>query len=330
MHHSYFKDKISAFYDNELNEEERHLIAEHLKECNECQRLLEQLKQFNLLVEKHTVLSDSDYWEKSAQKIEQAIDNKYQTEIVDIKKSHWKGIHWKLIGVAASIAIVTFISLYQKHIDQQILKTTPLNQKPVIKLEKGAPTDNRVWPPKLEPGSKIKKLPPQKEKPQLNLSIEESKNNRKPIINKKATGGKISSQESKPPSQKAIHYAPDRYIKTLQTKPTEAKEKELSLRDWRQKRDELLKSSIPSKIKIYEKSLTTNEKKKPTGIIQKPLDQEFRLLECYYHIGLLTNDSNEYKASINFLKKYTQKQNAKYKEQSQKYLRLLKEKNKKE
>ena len=92
MEHEYFKNRISAFLDGELKNEEEQLMAEHLKACLECQKIYQKLESLNQLVDEHAQLDDGDYWEKAAQKIEQAIAGETKTEIIKPKKTQWSGL----------------------------------------------------------------------------------------------------------------------------------------------------------------------------------------------------------------------------------------------
>ena len=49
MEHEYFKDRISAFLDGELKNEEEQLMAEHLKTCSECQSIYQELQALDAL-----------------------------------------------------------------------------------------------------------------------------------------------------------------------------------------------------------------------------------------------------------------------------------------
>lgn len=152
MNHSYFKDRISAYFDNELKNEEQALIAEHLKECKECQELLEQLDKFDRLVEKHSGLKETDYWEQTAQKIEQATETETETEVTDIKQPSWKGLGWKFTGVAASLGIIAFIALYQRDITEEVQQT--IRRAPSAVFEEALRMDS------IAPGEDEKKMMP--------------------------------------------------------------------------------------------------------------------------------------------------------------------------
>jgi len=163
MEHSYFKDRISAFLDGELPPYEEQVVGEHLAGCEECQQIKAELEKIDSLVEKYSDLDDDEYWEKSAQKIEDAIGIS-ETQIEDItpgKKSNYKGLGWKLATVAASIAVLTFIGLHEKDIFKEI-DTVPTMQAPSISLP---PTESRekddlVFDDEVMEESAIKKAAP--------------------------------------------------------------------------------------------------------------------------------------------------------------------------
>ena len=70
MEHSFFKDRLSAYFDNELPPQEKQVVEQHLRDCVECRAELTKLRQLEDAVNRHAGLADTDYWEKSAQKIE--------------------------------------------------------------------------------------------------------------------------------------------------------------------------------------------------------------------------------------------------------------------
>ncbi len=130
MDHSYFKDRISAYYDRDLPPYELQAVEEHLKECAECQALLAEFEKLDRMVAEKSELADDDYWEQSAQKIEKALGFEETTEVGDIRSKSWSGLGWKIATVAASLAVITFIGLHQGDI---LKDQTP--SPPAIQLE---------------------------------------------------------------------------------------------------------------------------------------------------------------------------------------------------
>ena len=148
MDHSYYRDKISAYVDNELSPQEREVVQQHLDECEECRKLLAELEKLDRLVEQQSQLGGEEYWEQSAQKIEQRLGFTAETKVTDITPSRWKGLVPKLAAVAASIAVLGFIALYERDISRQIyspaMKATEtpqieLDMKPPPAVEKDFP-----------------------------------------------------------------------------------------------------------------------------------------------------------------------------------------------
>lgn len=131
MDHSYFRDKISAYFDNELPPQEKEIIEQHLAQCQECQDLLAELKRLDRTVEKHSQLGGKEYWEQSAQRIEQRLGFAEETKVTDITPSGWKGLVPKLAAVAASIAVLGFIALYEKEISREAGLYAPATTEPV-------------------------------------------------------------------------------------------------------------------------------------------------------------------------------------------------------
>lgn len=116
MDHGYFKDRISAFYDNNLKPEERIVIEEHLKECEECRKLLEEFEKLDRLVEEHSQLDGEEYWEESARKIEKSLGFDKETQVTEIAPSRWFGLTWKLVAVAASVVFLTVVGIHRNEI----------------------------------------------------------------------------------------------------------------------------------------------------------------------------------------------------------------------
>lgn len=114
MDHGYFKDRLSAFIDQELTPEETRALTEHLEECAECREELARLKAVDRLVEEHSGLDGEDYFEKSARKIEQhlGLEDTTVTDIAAGRKPKHSGLWWKIPSIAASAAVLIFIGMH--------------------------------------------------------------------------------------------------------------------------------------------------------------------------------------------------------------------------
>ena len=118
MDHSFYQERLSAYLDRELPDDEMKAVEEHLAGCEECGRRLAQLKSLDDFSARFSELDDSDYWEESARKIEARIEVGDE-KIVDVKKARrglYSGLWWKLPAVAASVLIVGYIGLHESEI----------------------------------------------------------------------------------------------------------------------------------------------------------------------------------------------------------------------
>ena len=141
MNHSYYRDRISAYVDNELSPQEREIIKQHISECQECRNLLAELEKLDRFVQQRSQLADEEYWERSAQKIEQRLGFTGETKVTDITPSRWKGLVPKLAAVAASVAILGFIALYERDISKDVSLPAPksIEAPQIIPKEKAPP-----------------------------------------------------------------------------------------------------------------------------------------------------------------------------------------------
>jgi len=136
MDHSYFRDKVSAYADNELPLDERRVIDEHLAECPECRALLKQIESLSRLAESHRDLAGDDVFEAMACRIDMALGVE-DAPVTSISGGKWRGLGWKLAAVAASLAVLTFIGLHTDEIGQivgrsQTKQVTTSNEAPHV------------------------------------------------------------------------------------------------------------------------------------------------------------------------------------------------------
>ena len=127
MNHKYFQSRISAFVDGELPADEQALVAEHLEQCQDCQRRLDELWRLEELTDRASELADTDYWEASAQRIEANLDRS-ATPVTDLSEARTKSrssFWWKLPAIAASIVVVGYIGLHESDIFKDDLMILP-------------------------------------------------------------------------------------------------------------------------------------------------------------------------------------------------------------
>ena len=97
------------------------MMEEHIGKCPECQALLAEYKRLDEFVAAKSELGGDDYWEAAAQKIETRLGfpEDTPTKVTDIKKPR-NGLGWKIVGIAASVALLTFIGIHQSDIMQSV------------------------------------------------------------------------------------------------------------------------------------------------------------------------------------------------------------------
>lgn len=135
MDHSYYRDKISAFFDGALEAQERELISRHLSGCEECRGLLERIIDFSRKIDEQSGLSGDEYFERLAQKIEFQIAAPVE-KVVDVRKLHWKFFWWKVSAAAASILLVATFAYYQLEDDgdirSRIIEDRSMQDRPAL------------------------------------------------------------------------------------------------------------------------------------------------------------------------------------------------------
>jgi hypothetical protein len=143
MDHSYYKDRVSAWIDQELPPYEQEALTQHIAECEECRALADRLRQVYKLVDDHNDIGGSDeYWEELARKTEARIGINQAENVTDLsiaRTTRPSGLVWKIAAVAASLVALTFIGLHRQEIFQDIFnqETVPTaTQRPAPALPK--------------------------------------------------------------------------------------------------------------------------------------------------------------------------------------------------
>ncbi|UCC43144.1 MAG: zf-HC2 domain-containing protein, partial [Candidatus Zixiibacteriota bacterium] len=138
MEHSYFKDRLSAYFDGELAPPEKTAVREHLETCAECCRRIAELEKLQALIDKHGELAEGAYWEQNAEKIEARLGIA-ATSVTDIRPEKRGLSVWKWATAVASAVVLTFIGLHQS----DILQDEPAIQLPTIPTEADSLVDSQ-------------------------------------------------------------------------------------------------------------------------------------------------------------------------------------------
>ena len=137
MEHSYYKDKLSAYFDSELEVQEMELLRRHLEGCAECRKLLEKLSSLSQKIEELSGLDENEYFGSLATRIVGKIadlDNK----VVEVprKEFHRFGFGWKIGALAASFMLIATVTYYQWQDHERILdEIIEQSAKPVLPLD---------------------------------------------------------------------------------------------------------------------------------------------------------------------------------------------------
>ncbi len=110
-----FKVLIEHYVDGRLNDSEKRQVEEHLETCKDCSAYFKNMQELGTMVGKIGLSGDEEYWAGQKDKIMGKIDaiDVGQKKIIDVSSGRTKGSLYKLTAIAASIALVAFISIYE-------------------------------------------------------------------------------------------------------------------------------------------------------------------------------------------------------------------------
>lgn len=141
MDESFFRDKLSAYLDQELSPEEMAMMEEYVQSHPDAREMLEQLRQLDRLVDEQSQLGGDDYWERSARKIEAALGAEASIEVVDIRpESRWRGLGWRIAVGAASVVLLGYIGFHVSDI-MPPEEVPPPSDRPAIEYRQESPRE---------------------------------------------------------------------------------------------------------------------------------------------------------------------------------------------
>lgn len=123
--HQFFQDRLSAYADNELPLSERAQFDVHLQACADCRRQLAEIQKLSDLVGQVSPLGKSEYWEKSAQKIENALADTGKVIDLDHERAKRSSLWWKMPAIAASVLILGYIGFHESDIFKRDIMVPP-------------------------------------------------------------------------------------------------------------------------------------------------------------------------------------------------------------
>ena len=89
--HDFYRDRLSAYHDEELSDSDRRVIAEHLQGCAECSQMLTNLKRLDTIVDERGHLDGEEYFEESARQIEHKLGFVAAPKIIDVRPARFTG-----------------------------------------------------------------------------------------------------------------------------------------------------------------------------------------------------------------------------------------------
>lgn len=353
MDHGYFKDRISAYFDNSLRPEEKVVIEQHLEQCEECRKLLEAFRKLDRLVEEKSSLGEDEYWERSARKIEEMLGFEQATEVTKIASRRRFGMTWKLVAVAASVVLLTLVSIHRDEIwkEEPIQRpaTMPAVTHPVVTEE--AVGENEITKQEIPagslstPGKSIVKKPPQvptkgveavKEIPDLKTdALQQPLQMAMPeaavkgiadsekMVQKSKVEPEASLQEGKGDQDKKANEVSEEPYNLSKEKDQDSPIE--SLASLRILKDSLLKQ-MDSKTSWRDKTglvQSLSGKSRKDMMERKPADIENDLIQTCYKIALLTKDDREHQEMLAIIRKTALDNDSPNQEMAKSYLQQL-------
>ena len=345
MEHSYYKDKLSAYYDSELEVQEMELLRRHLEGCAECRELLEKLSSLSQKIEELSGLDENEYFGSLATRIVGKIadlDNK----VVELprKEFHRFGFGWKIGALAASFMLIATVTYYQWQDHESILdeiieqSAKPAQSVEVLidsALESKAQSETAIVAGE-KAADKAATAPLKEIEKDVPAAVAESKAKTSPkkIVDARELQGMAKFETSSPPiiisdseleaitnivkekqsngdiAEKIV--ADFQIVNLPVTRLAAQTEREEVLAPtvqfWRDKRDSLLKVEA----EVYK--AVSGRKLKSVALFDSDKSgynsKDSALAFIWYKIGLLTPDSAEKREAIEFLEAYTPKNKA--------------------
>jgi hypothetical protein len=107
------RHKLSLFIDGQLGSEENEKIRKLIDSDSVWREEHRKLIQLEQMAERFEITGDDKYWEENRERILDKIDRAESEKIIPVKRFSRRSDIYKLVAVAASMALVIFISIYE-------------------------------------------------------------------------------------------------------------------------------------------------------------------------------------------------------------------------
>ncbi len=107
------RHKLSLFIDGQLNPEENEEVRKLIESDSVWREEHQKLVNLEQMAERFEIKGDDKYWDESRKSILDKIDRAESEKIITIKPHKRRSDIYKLVAVAASMALVIFISIYE-------------------------------------------------------------------------------------------------------------------------------------------------------------------------------------------------------------------------
>lgn len=107
------KHLLSRYIDNQLDDSERNMVEEHLKSCQECSAYYQKLLELQKIADDFDISGDEQYWIEQKNEIIDRIEKLESAGTTPLPARRPRNVIYKLAAVAASIALIAFISIHE-------------------------------------------------------------------------------------------------------------------------------------------------------------------------------------------------------------------------
>ncbi len=114
------KEKLSLYIDNLLDPDEKEKIREHIESCDSCRIYYDKLLKLDLMANGFVTTDNAEYWESQKDKVMEQIGQAESEKIIDVQPIRKQNRFYKYLAVAASLALVGIVSIYESEDFNQV------------------------------------------------------------------------------------------------------------------------------------------------------------------------------------------------------------------